>query len=88
MEDYYFKSGGYILNCQAEVDKGKCYLDLYIGMLGSINDAKVLQCSSLNHLAKTENFFDARHGVDGFSSYLLGDSRDPLLPWLIVSHRM
>jgi hypothetical protein len=44
---YYFKSGGYTLNCQAMVDSNKQFLDLYLGMLGSTNDARVLRCSSL-----------------------------------------
>jgi hypothetical protein len=39
---YYFKSGGYTLNCQAVVDSNKRFLDLYLGMPGSTNDAKVL----------------------------------------------
>jgi hypothetical protein len=30
---YYFKSGGYPLNCQAVVDSKKRFLDLYLGML-------------------------------------------------------
>jgi hypothetical protein len=39
---YYFKSGGYTLNCQAMVDSNKRFLDLYLGMPGSTNDARVL----------------------------------------------
>jgi hypothetical protein len=39
---YYFKSGGYTLNCQAVVDSNKRFLDLYLGMPGSTNDARVL----------------------------------------------
>jgi hypothetical protein len=35
---YYFKFGGYTLNCQAVVDSNKRFLDLYIGMPGSTND--------------------------------------------------
>jgi hypothetical protein len=33
------------------------------------------------------NLFDTHFVVDGFSSFLLGDSGDPLLPWLMVPHR-
>jgi hypothetical protein len=39
---YYFKSRGYTLNCQAVVDSNKRFLDLYLGMPGSTNDARVL----------------------------------------------
>jgi hypothetical protein len=48
---YYFKSGGYSLNCQAVVDSQKRFMDLYLGMPGSTNDSRVLRRSSLYHLA-------------------------------------
>ena len=56
-------------------------------MPGSTNDARVLRCSSLYHLAMSKNLFDARHAMEGFSPYLLGDSGYPLLPWLMVPHK-
>lgn len=34
---YYFKLGGYSMNCQAIVDAHKRFIDLYIGILGSTN---------------------------------------------------
>ena len=37
---FYFKSGGYILNCQVVVDSKKRFLDLFLEMLGSTNDAR------------------------------------------------
>jgi hypothetical protein len=84
---YYFKSGGYTMKCQAVVDSNKCFLDLYLGMPGSTNDARILRRSSLYHLALRNNLFDARFAADGFSPYLLGDSGYPLLHWLMVPHR-
>ena len=77
---YYFKSRRYTLNYQAVVDSNKWFLDLYLDMPGSTNDARVLRRSSLYHLAMFENLFDARHAVEGFSPYLLGDNGYPLLP--------
>jgi hypothetical protein len=38
-EYYYFKNGGYTLNCQTVVDSRKRFLDLYQGMPESTNDA-------------------------------------------------
>jgi hypothetical protein len=40
---YYFKSSGYLLNCQAVVDSQKRFMDLYLGMPGSTNDCCVLR---------------------------------------------
>jgi hypothetical protein len=69
------------------VDSNKRFLDLYVGMPGSTNDARVLRRSSLYHLAMSQNLFDSHYAVYGFSPYLLGDSGYPLLPWLMVPHR-
>jgi hypothetical protein len=84
---YYFKSGGYSLNCQAVVDSNKRFLDLYLGRPGSTNDSRVLRCSSLYRLAMYQTLFDGYYSVEGFSPYLLGDSGYPLLPWLMVPHK-
>jgi hypothetical protein len=78
---------GYTLNCHVVVDSNKQFLDLYLGMLGSTNDARVLRRSSLYRMVMSENLFDVRYSVDGFSPYLLGDSGYPLLPWLMVPHK-
>ena len=45
-EDYfYFKSGGYNLNCKAIVDSQKQFIDLYLDMPRSTNDVRVLRRS-------------------------------------------
>ena len=84
---FYFKSGGYTLNCQAVVDSEKRFLDLYLGMPGSTNDSRVLRRSSLYDRGMHNNLFDDQRGVEGFSPYLIGDLGYPLLPWLMVPHR-
>lgn len=84
---YYFKSGGYTLNCQAVVDNHKRFIDLFLGMPGSTNDARMLRRSSLHELGNHNMLFERQHGVDGFSLFLVGDSGYPLLPWLMVPHR-
>jgi len=40
---YYFKSGGYNMNCQAVVGLDKRFMDLYIGMPSSTNDSRMLR---------------------------------------------
>lgn len=84
---FYFKSRGYILNCQAVVDSEKHFLDLYLGMHGSTNDCRMLRRSSLYDLAMHNNLLGNEHAVHGFSPYVLGDSGYPLLPWLMIPHR-
>jgi hypothetical protein len=84
---YYFKSGGYSLNCQAVVDSEKRFIDLFLGMPGSTNDSWVLRRSSLYHRAQQNMLFDRVHVMEGFSSYLLGDSGYPVLPWLMTPHK-
>ena len=84
---FYFKSGGYSLNCQAVVDSEKRFLDLYLGMPGSTNDCRVLRRSSLYDLAMHNNLLDDQQAFQGFSPFLLGDLGYPLLPWLMVPHR-
>jgi hypothetical protein len=83
---YYFKSSGYSLNCQAVVDSHKCFMDLYLGMLGSTNNSRILRRSSLYHLAQQNTLFDTHFILPGFASYLVGDSGFPLLPWLMTPH--
>lgn len=84
---FYFKSGGYTVNCQAVVDSDKRFLDLYVGMPGSTNDSRMLRRSSLYHLAMHGNLLEPQHSVDGHTPYVVGDLGYPLLPWLMVPHR-
>jgi hypothetical protein len=60
LEDYfYFKSGGYSMQCQAVVDKKKRFLDIYVGMPGSTNDCRMLKCSTLYNHARIGRLFEA-----------------------------
>jgi hypothetical protein len=81
---YYFKTGGYSMQCQAVVDKRKRFLDVYVGMPGSTNDCRMLKRSSLYNLARHGRLFDANVTHEGFNPYLLGDKGYPLLPWLLT----
>lgn len=84
---YYFKSGGYTLNCQAVVDSDKRFLDLYLGMPGSTNDSRMLRRSSLYNFGMHNTLMTGNHTVHGFSPYIIGDLGYPLLPWLMVPHK-
>jgi len=69
---YYFKSGGYSMDFQAVVDVDKRFIDLYIGMLGSTNDSKMLRRSTMHYLATHENLLTPLAFVDGHSPHLIG----------------
>ena len=76
---YYFKSGGYSMNCQAVVDVDKRFIDLYIGMLGSTNDNRMLRRSMLHYNALHSNLMPRALSVDGQTPYLFGNLGYPLL---------
>jgi hypothetical protein len=82
LEDhYYFKSGGFSMQCQAVVDKHKRFIDVFVGMPGNTNDMRVLRRSSLYRLATTTNqLFDVAYAQEGFSPYLIGDKGYPMYP--------
>jgi hypothetical protein len=87
-EDYfYFKTNGYTVACQAVVDNKKKFVDIFVGMPGSTNDARMLRRSSLYREAREGNLFDVEYSQDNFASYLIGDKGYPLLPWLQVPFR-
>lgn len=84
---YYFKSGGYTINCQAVVDSKKRFLDMYVDMPGSTNDSRMLRRSTLYHREQHHALWDNSLSFSGFSPYLVGDAGFPLLPWLMAPHR-
>lgn len=87
-EDYfYFKSGGYSMQCQAVVDRDRKFIDISVGMPGSTNDARQLRRSMLYQRATTTNLFDPADSIEGFVPYLVGDKGYPILPWLITPYR-
>jgi hypothetical protein len=49
--DYYFKVEAYNMQLKAIVDHRKQFLDVFMGMLRSMNDVKVLCPSSIYHKA-------------------------------------
>lgn len=84
---YYYKSGAYSMKCQAVVDSDKRFLDMYVDMSGSTNDARMLRRSTLFYRAQRNTLWDPHQSFTGFKPYLVGDAGYPLLPWLIVPHR-
>ena len=87
-EDYfYFKSGGFTMQCQAVVDRNKKIINISVRMPGSTNDARQLRRSMLYQKATSTPLFDAADSVEGFTPYLIGDKGYPIFPWLITPYR-
>lgn len=84
---YYFKSGGYSINCQAVVDSSKRFLDIFVGMPGCTNDSRMLRRSALYHRGQRGQLWDSSYTFNGFLPFLIGDSGYPLLSWLMVPNR-
>lgn len=84
---YYFKLGGYCMNCQAVVDSDKRFIDLFVGMLGSTNDSRMLRRSTLHYMSNWGELLPSATSVNGYFPYLIGDLGYPLLSWLMVLHQ-
>ena len=69
------------------MDSSKRFLDLYVGVHGSMNDSCVLRRSTLYSTGQQRSMWPRIASFNGFIPYLLGDGGYPLLPWLLVPHR-
>jgi hypothetical protein len=68
----------------AIIDHKKWFLDVFVVLLGSMNDTKVL-CIILNlPEGHVRGSFNEHTSHDDFKSYLIGDKGYPLSPWLMV----
>jgi hypothetical protein len=59
--------------------------DIFVGMLGSMNNTYILQISNLYQRAMHGDLFWQNWGGKDIWSYIFGDKVYPLLPWLIWS---
>ena len=64
------------------VDSQKCFIDIFVELPGTINDARIFKRSGLYKVASEKNLFHKDfvpcHGV--YPSYLLDDGGYALLP--------
>jgi hypothetical protein len=71
---YYFKTGGYSVVCQAIVDCKKLFMNLFIGLPGSVNDTRVLRRSALWQHVHHRWLMHTENGChDAIPPYLLVD---------------
>jgi hypothetical protein len=88
-EEYFFhKTKGYNVVAQVVVDRQKQFMDVYVGLCGSVNDSRVLRKSRLYQRAIHGVSFTCLLGHKMESPpYLLGDKGYPLFPWLMTLHK-
>jgi hypothetical protein len=70
------------------VDSSKRFLDIYVGMPGSVNDTRILRNSGLFESAMRGEILQMHHGfIDDITPYLLADKGYPLMNWLMIPHK-
>jgi hypothetical protein len=69
------------------VNNKKWFLDVFVGMLGSMNDAKVLQLSSIYQRTTWGDLFNEWTSHEGIKPYIIRDKGYPLYLRLMVHHK-
>lgn len=85
-EDYYYhKIGGYSMIAQAIFDCNKHFIDLFVGLPGSVNDSMVLKRLALYKCAQYHGLFTK--SSNDVPPYLLGDKGYPLISWIMTLYK-
>jgi hypothetical protein len=87
---HYFshKTWNYNIVAQIVVDNQERFIDVYVGLLGSLNGSHVLMKFRLYCCALHRNFFDMdASSQDGLPPYVFKDKGHPLRYWLMASHK-
>ncbi len=90
LENYYYhKSSGYSVVAQTLLDCNKRFIDVFVGLLGSVNDSRVLNRFAHYRNAQYHGLFESNNASSQhcFTPYLLGDKGYPLLLGLWPSLR-
>jgi hypothetical protein len=74
-------------NLHDVVDYQKKFQDVFVGLLGSMNDARILRLSSLYKKEMNGDMFHIDRGEEEIKLYLIIDKVYPLLPWLMIPHK-
>lgn len=85
-EDYFKRKQNYSINPQGVMNADDKFIDVSTEWPRSIHDARVLRLSSLYRLAENNSILtEPVRCINGVSVRLLliGDSANPLLPWLV-----
>jgi hypothetical protein len=69
------------------VDYQKKFQDVFVGLLGLMNDVRILCLSSLYKKAVNGDMFHINRGEEEIKPYLIIDKVWALLPWLMIPHK-
>jgi len=80
---YHHKFGGYSVVVEALIDCKKKVIDVFVGLLGSVNGSRVLCKSAIYRNAHYHGLFASNNltSQHGFSPYLLDVKGYPLITW-------
>jgi hypothetical protein len=83
---YYFKTRDYNIVAQIIVDCNQKFINLYVGLLGLINDSHVIKKSTLYKCMQYRSLLDNYKGTLNAPSphYLIGDKGYPLISWIMI----
>lgn len=87
LQDYYYhKLRWYNLVAQGIINCNKRFIDVFVDILGSVNDLRVLHKYALYRKAENHGLFayDPRFFQHGFPPYLLGDKSYLLITWIMI----
>jgi hypothetical protein len=77
----FYKCKYHNMQLQVVVDHQRRFRGMFVGMPSSMNDARIMQLSSLYPKATHHGLFHLDHGFqNGIYPYIIGDKGYPLLP--------
>jgi hypothetical protein len=70
------------------IDHQNWFRNVFVGMLGFMNDARILRISSLYHKAMNGELLRLNQGTKReIRPYILGHKMYPMVPWLMILHK-